>query len=172
MLVSGFQRSLVYLGERMSLGVGVCVCALLGAAAPRAIQRYAMIAVAIKVTSRGPVFFGHIRYGRDGKPFRALKFRTMVTNADKVLADYLHQHPECRLEWQRDHKLKNDPRVTIPGKWLRRFSLDELPQLLNVLAGQMSLVGPRPIVTAVLSARSPASASCQMRASTTPSVGN
>jgi Undecaprenyl-phosphate galactose phosphotransferase WbaP len=105
-----------------------------------------IICAAIKLTSRGPIFFGHLRYGRDGKPFYALKFRTMVTKADPVLNDYLQQHPEQLLEWQVNHKLKKDPRITTVGRWLRRYSLDELPQLINILAGHMSLVGPRPIV--------------------------
>ncbi len=106
------------------------------------------IAIAVKLSSKGPVYYGQVRYGRDGKIFKALKFRSMVPNADKLLAEHLAKHPEDLFEWQRDHKLKNDPRVTTIGKWIRRFSLDELPQLLNVLAGQMSLVGPRPIVKA------------------------
>jgi Undecaprenyl-phosphate galactose phosphotransferase WbaP len=107
-----------------------------------------LIAIAVKLTSKGPIFYGHLRQGRHGKLFRALKFRTMMAGADRVLADYLASHPECMPEWQRTHKLKNDPRITKIGKWLRRSSLDELPQLINVLMGAMSLVGPRPIVEA------------------------
>jgi Undecaprenyl-phosphate galactose phosphotransferase WbaP len=107
---------------------------------------FALIAAAIKLTSKGPVFYGHLRHGRHGKVFRALKFRTMVADADRILSDYLVSHTEHMPEWQRNHKLKNDPRITSVGKWLRRASLDELPQLINVLIGQMSLVGPRPIV--------------------------
>ena len=110
------------------------------------IPMFLIICAAIKMSSRGPVFFGHLRYGRDGKAFHALKFRTMVTNADRTLEDYLRQHPEQLLEWQVYHKLKKDPRITAVGRWLRRYSLDELPQLINILAGHMSLVGPRPIV--------------------------
>ncbi len=110
------------------------------------IPLFLVICAAIKLTSKGPVFFGHLRYGRDGKSFRALKFRTMVTDADRKLEEYLKQHPELLLEWQISHKLKDDPRITTVGKWLRRYSLDELPQLLNIIAGHMSLVGPRPIV--------------------------
>jgi Undecaprenyl-phosphate galactose phosphotransferase WbaP len=107
---------------------------------------FLIICIAVKVASKGPVFFGHLRYGRDGKVFRALKFRTMVRNADRILADHLQRDPEQMLEWQLYHKLKNDPRITGVGRWLRRYSLDELPQLINILAGHMSLVGPRPIV--------------------------
>jgi Undecaprenyl-phosphate galactose phosphotransferase WbaP len=106
------------------------------------------IAIAIKLTSRGPIFFGHRRFGRENRPFQMLKFRTMMVDADKILASYLETHPEERVEWQRHQKLRNDPRITKVGKWLRRYSLDELPQLLNVFAGQMSLVGPRPIMEA------------------------
>jgi len=105
-----------------------------------------LIAVAIKLTSKGPIFFGHSRYGQDGELFKALKFRTMAQDADQLLASHLEAHPEFRAEWERDHKLRKDPRVTLVGRFLRRYSLDELPQLLNVLLGQMSLVGPRPIV--------------------------
>ncbi len=107
---------------------------------------FAAIAIAIKATSKGPVFYGHLRHGRDGKLFRALKFRTMVANADRVLADYLFSHAEFAPEWARTQKLRHDPRITKVGRWLRRASLDELPQLINILRGQMSLVGPRPIV--------------------------
>ena len=105
-----------------------------------------LICLGIKINSEGPVFFRHLRYGRNGKAFRALKFRTMVTNADRILTAHLDRHPELRREWELDHKLKNDPRITGVGRWLRRYSLDELPQLVNILAGHMSLVGPRPIV--------------------------
>jgi undecaprenyl-phosphate galactose phosphotransferase len=94
----------------------------------------------------GPVFFLHDRVGRDGHPFRCAKFRTMVPNAAVVLEDFLKSDPEARAEWEKDFKLKSDPRVTKIGKFLREYSLDELPQLWNVLRGEMSLVGPRPIV--------------------------
>jgi exopolysaccharide production protein ExoY len=105
-----------------------------------------LIAMAIKFTSRGPIVFGHKRCGRDGRTFRVWKFRTMVLDADKVLEAYLSNNPEAMQEWKNDFKLRKDPRITALGKFLRRYSLDELPQLLNVLAGDMSLVGPRPIV--------------------------
>lgn len=105
------------------------------------------IALSTKLTGPGPVFFGHERIGRGGRKFRALKFRSMVPNANQVLQEYLSAHPELQAEWDKDHKLKNDPRITWIGKILRKTSLDELPQLWNVFVGEMSLVGPRPIVT-------------------------
>lgn len=109
---------------------------------------FLLLAVLIKLDSRGPVIFAHQRIGKDGKLFPCLKFRTMCVDADKKLKEYLAANPEARKEWEAEFKLKDDPRVTRVGKVLRKTSLDELPQLFNVLIGQMSLVGPRPIVTA------------------------
>ncbi|SAK84358.1 transmembrane sugar transferase [Caballeronia calidae] len=94
----------------------------------------------------GNPIFGHSRIGRDGRVFRCYKFRSMINGADAVLADLLARDAEAREEWNRDFKLKNDIRITPIGRILRRTSLDELPQLWNVLVGDMSLVGPRPIV--------------------------
>ena len=105
-----------------------------------------LIALLIKLDSPGPVLYTHTRIGFGGKPFKVWKFRTMIKDADRVLREYLEKHPELRAEWERDHKLRHDPRITRVGKWLRKTSLDELPQLWNVLRGEMSLVGPRPIV--------------------------
>ncbi|MEO0354958.1 MAG: undecaprenyl-phosphate galactose phosphotransferase WbaP [Cyanobacteria bacterium P01_A01_bin.3] len=102
--------------------------------------------IAIKLDSRGPIFYGHTRIGKGGKLFKAWKFRSMYADGDRILEAYLEQYPEVREEWERDRKLKHDPRITRIGKWLRRTSLDELPQLWNVLLGEMSLVGPRPII--------------------------
>jgi len=99
----------------------------------------------IKLESVGPVFYSQARIGRHGRKFRAWKFRSMMVNADTMLETYLAKNPDLRQEWERDHKLKRDPRVTRAGRFLRRTSLDELPQLWNVLRGEMSLVGPRPI---------------------------
>lgn len=96
--------------------------------------------------SGGPVLFSHERVGRHGQLFKCHKFRTMVPNANDVLAKLLAESPEARAEWERDFKLRDDPRITTIGHWLRRTSFDELPQLFNVLAGEMSLVGPRPVV--------------------------
>jgi exopolysaccharide production protein ExoY len=107
-----------------------------------------LIALAIRILDPGPVFFAHRRMGRNGGTFRCLKFRTMVVDAEARLQEYLAADPEAMREWQLDHKLRRDPRITPLGNFLRRSSLDELPQLFNVLMGQMSLVGPRPIVAA------------------------
>lgn len=106
------------------------------------------IAVAVKMSSRGPILYGHDRIGKDGRHFRAWKFRSMFENSSDVLEYYLEQHPDLREEWEKDHKLRHDPRVTRIGRFIRKTSLDELPQIWNVIRGQMSLVGPRPIVTA------------------------
>ena len=107
-----------------------------------------LICLLIRLSSPGPIFYSQRRLGIGARHFHAWKFRTMVANADEVLQRHLDASAELRAEWARDHKLKNDPRVTWIGKWLRKTSLDELPQLWNVLRGQMSLVGPRPIVDA------------------------
>ena len=104
-----------------------------------------LIAVFIKLGSPGPVLYAHERLGRDGKPFKIYKFRSMAVNSDERLKKILDSCPETRKEWEENHKLKNDPRVTKVGKFLRRTSFDEFPQLLNILKGEMSLVGPRPI---------------------------
>lgn len=106
----------------------------------------AAVALMIRCSSPGPIFFAHSRIGRHGRRFKAWKFRTMKVNSEAVLRDYLAQHPEAQAEWDRDHKLRDDPRVTKFGRFARKTSLDELPQLWNVLIGDMSLVGPRPIV--------------------------
>lgn len=108
----------------------------------------ATIAVAIKLADGGPVLFSHRRIGRDGQPFGCLKFRSMVVDAEERLARLLAVDELARQEWLKDHKLRDDPRVTPLGSFLRRSSLDELPQLFNVLRGEMSIVGPRPIVQA------------------------
>jgi undecaprenyl-phosphate galactose phosphotransferase len=106
----------------------------------------AVIALRIKLADGGPVFFAHTRVGRQGQLFKCYKFRTMVTNSAEVLARLLAHDPTARAEWERERKLKHDPRITAIGRLLRRTSLDELPQLINVVRGEMSLVGPRPVV--------------------------
>lgn len=104
-----------------------------------------LIGVLIRLDG-GPAVFGHRRVGADGRPFICWKFRSMVVDAHGVFEELLRRDPQARAEWAATHKLKNDPRVTRIGSFLRRTSLDELPQLINVLTGEMSLVGPRPIV--------------------------
>ena len=103
-------------------------------------------AILVKLTSPGPILYGQRRIGRNGEPFTIWKYRTMVHDADTILTTYLTEHPELQAEWEADHKLRHDPRITPIGRRLRSTSLDELPQLWNVLNGTMSLVGPRPIV--------------------------
>lgn len=103
------------------------------------------IAIGVWVSNPGPIFFAHRRIGRGGRVFHCLKFRTMATDAERRLKHILATDPAARAEWQRDFKLRNDPRVFGFGRILRKSSLDELPQLFNVLRGDMSLVGPRPI---------------------------
>ena len=106
------------------------------------------IAVAVRAGSPGPIFFGHSRHRDRAALFTVWKFRTMHENNASILQKHLNDHPEAKLEWAVSHKLKDDPRVTPIGRFLRRTSLDELPQIWNVLIGTMSFVGPRPITTA------------------------
>lgn len=107
---------------------------------------FILIPVLIKLTSRGPVFYRHCRLGKEGRPIRMWKFRSMYIDAAERLETILKSDPAQRLEWERNFKLKNDPRVTPFGRFLRKTSLDEIPQLFNVLLGEMAIVGPRPIV--------------------------
>ncbi|HHY80982.1 MAG TPA: sugar transferase [Thermoanaerobacter sp.] len=107
---------------------------------------FILISILIKLTSPGPVFFKHKRLGLNGKVIEVYKFRTMIVNAEEVLQKILEENPVLKEEYEKTFKLKNDPRLTKIGKFLRKTSLDELPQLFNVLKGDMSLVGPRPIV--------------------------
>ena len=106
----------------------------------------AIVALLVAIDNRGNVIFAHRRIGKDGKEFPCYKFQSMVPNAQEILQDYLAKNPEARREWEESFKLTNDPRVTKLGGFLRKTSLDELPQLWNVIKGDMSLVGPRPIV--------------------------
>jgi exopolysaccharide production protein ExoY len=107
---------------------------------------FVFTAIAIVMTSRGGLLYGHERVGLNGRRFRCWKFRTMVADGDRVLREHLARNPAARLEWEEQRKLQDDPRVTRLGRTLREYSVDELPQLLNVLKGEMSLVGPRPVV--------------------------
>ncbi len=129
-------RSFYQIGKR-SLDVSVAFVLLL-AVSPVLL----VLALLVKLSSKGPVFFAHRRLGRDGKEFNCLKFRTMIANAE----ERLKKDPELRKRFEEKFKLEDDPRITPLGAFLRRTSLDELPQLFHVLSGEMSLVGPRPIV--------------------------
>jgi exopolysaccharide production protein ExoY len=105
-----------------------------------------LVAIAIRTTMGGPVLFSQLRIGRNGVPFRCYKFRTMVNNGEEALRKHLATDPQAAIEWRATCKLQRDPRVTPVGNILRKSSLDELPQLLNILRGEMSCVGPRPVV--------------------------
>jgi Undecaprenyl-phosphate galactose phosphotransferase WbaP len=107
-----------------------------------------VVSAIVRLTSPGPIFFSHRRICTNGSFFSMWKFRTMCVNSSAVLEQHLSRFPDARAEWLQNHKLKRDPRVTGLGRMLRRYSLDELPQVWNVLSGRMSLVGPRPIVAA------------------------
>jgi len=123
-------------------GVAVIMLALL-------LLSPALIAIVLAIRADGgPALYRQTRVGFGGRRFHCFKFRSMIVNSDQVLKDYLARNPDAAAEWQRDVKLRHDPRITAIGNFLRKTSLDELPQLLNVLRGDMSLVGPRPIVPA------------------------
>ncbi|MFT8247275.1 sugar transferase [Roseomonas sp. BN140053] len=118
---------------------------LAGAALLLLLPLFALLWVAVR-RDGGKAFFGHTRIGRHGQRFQCLKFRSMVPDADAALARLLAEDPEAARQWAETRKLPRDPRVTRLGAFLRATSLDELPQLINVLRGEMSLVGPRPVV--------------------------
>jgi exopolysaccharide production protein ExoY len=107
---------------------------------------YLIIALVIAFTSKGKIIYSHERIGRGGIPFKCYKFRTMRKNSEEYLKRLLEKEPALKEEWERNHKLKTDPRVTLTGLFLRKTSLDELPQFYNVLRGDLSVVGPRPVV--------------------------
>ena len=104
---------------------------------------FLILAIIVKLDSKGPVFFAHTRYGKNGKKFKMYKFRTMYENAQDMINDFT---PEQMKEWKENFKLQDDPRITKVGKFLRKTSLDELPQLLNIVKGELALIGPRPVV--------------------------
>jgi exopolysaccharide production protein ExoY len=106
-----------------------------------------LIAVLVKLSDGGPIFFKHRRVGHSGRIFGCVKFRTMVAGGDAILEDYFNKNPAEKEVWSRERKLQSDPRVTKLGSFLRKSSLDELPQLINILKGEMSIVGPRPIIS-------------------------
>lgn len=104
---------------------------------------FLLIGIAIKLDSRGSVFFAHKRIGKDGKPIYIYKFRTMLPNAEEMIQNF---NEEQMKEFKENYKLKNDPRITKVGKFLRKASLDELPQIVNILKGDLSIIGPRPVI--------------------------
>ena len=107
---------------------------------------FLLISLLIKLSSRGPIFFLQERIGKNNIPFKCIKFRTMHPEAKDILENLLMKDEKLKMEFEQTHKIKNDPRITTIGKLLRKTSLDELPQFINVLRGEMSIVGPRPIV--------------------------
>jgi len=145
----GVQQRLLMPGPRVVKRVlDLGLVAILGTVA---LPLIAVISLAIKITSPGPVFYGQTRRGRGGGPFVAWKFRSMYENAGAVLEQWLASDPSLREEWLQYQKLRHDPRITPLGRFLRRTSLDELPQLWNIVRGQMSFVGPRPIMAEEIS---------------------
>ncbi len=138
------QRNLLNSGERFVKRSMELLIIALGSVV--ALPVFLVCALLVHLDSRGGIFYGHKRVGSGGKELKVWKFRTMVTNADQVLQEYLRHNPDKQAEWDASRKLRDDPRVTRVGRLLRKTSLDELPQLWNVLKGEMSLVGPRPIV--------------------------
>jgi Undecaprenyl-phosphate galactose phosphotransferase WbaP len=144
MLGLELRRSLLLPGPRlMKRLIDLALAMVIGVAC---LPLFVLIAAAIKLDSRGPVIYAHRRLGHRSTPFNVWKFRTMATDGSRVLAQYFQNHPDQLAEWRETQKLRKDPRLTRVGRILRRTSLDELPQLWNILRGEMSLVGPRPIV--------------------------
>lgn len=121
-------------------------CALAGAALVLLAPLMLVVARMIRRHDGGPAFFRQTRIGRNGRPFRCLKFRSMIVNSEEVLKQHLAANPAAAAEWKATQKLASDPRITPLGAFLRKTSLDELPQLINIARGEMSIVGPRPIV--------------------------
>lgn len=141
------QRSdIVVSGYEGSLSKSVLNGCLLLLMAPVGLVAIAVVAAAIWFFQGGPIFYSHPRIGKNGQFFNCLKFRTMVPGADDRLRDLLAENPDLQAEWNETHKLKQDPRLSRCGKFLRKTSLDELPQFFNVFVGDMLIVGPRPIM--------------------------
>ena len=134
------MRRMIYLGVKRVFDVLVVGLALIPCA-----PIFLIVALLIKIDSRGGVFYKHKRIGKNGKPIYLYKFRSMREGADRELAKLL-EDPEIRKEWSENYKIHGDPRVTRVGKILRKTSIDELPQIFNILKGDMSLIGPRPLV--------------------------
>jgi exopolysaccharide production protein ExoY len=148
----GVAQNIVWLGKPTSVVGGVTkrwfdVMGAL-AAITLLLPLFCLIALAIKLWDRGPIFYRHRRIGLNGASFDCLKFRSMVVNSDELLLHHLATHHEAAREWEETRKLKRDPRITPLGSSMRKTSIDELPQLFNILKGEMSFVGPRPIVAA------------------------
>lgn len=137
--ISGHTKSLYSQSVKRPLDVAISIV-LLPILLPVIFVLYALVRA-----SGGPGFFGHARIGMDGRRFRCWKLRTMVPDAEERLNALLNTDPSARAEWERDRKLRDDPRITKFGDFLRKTSLDELPQIYNVLKGDMSLIGPRPV---------------------------
>ena len=130
-------------GLKRALDLLICCVAM-----PLILPLGLLLALLIVLDSKGPAIYRHERIGKNGTSFAIYKFRTMVENAERALEDCLAANPDMAREWEENHKIKNDPRLTRLGRFLRKTSLDELPQILNILKGEMTLVGPRPIVEA------------------------
>jgi len=133
--------------KRPSILIGRLVDVTLASAAIAALLPVIVcVALLVRLTSRGPVIFRHLRLGKDAEPFYCLKFRTMRHNAGELMQDWATENPDLAETFARNYKLDNDPRITRVGRSLRKYSLDEIPQFFNVIRGEMSLVGPRPMV--------------------------
>lgn len=141
----GRQQRATQVGERLGRSLDIVVAVLALAFFSIILL---LIAALIAAERRGPIFFAHARIGLNNRTIKVFKFRTMLPNSDELLREHLSSNPEAAAEWARDFKLRRDPRVTLLGDFLRKSSLDEVPQFFNVLRGEMSVVGPRPIVAA------------------------
>ncbi|SPJ25542.1 sugar transferase [Palleronia abyssalis] len=126
---------------KRSLDLAICLVLI-----PLFLPLFVGLCLLVKLTDPGPIFFGHKRVGFEGRTFKCWKFRTMVTNGDELLRKHFAAHPHDLAIWMAERKLPQDPRVTVIGVVLRKLSLDEIPQIINVINGEMSLVGPRPVV--------------------------
>lgn len=135
------ERNIGYLGVKRAVDI---IGGLVGVMLLLPITLAIAIARIITKENDGPIFYEQLRIGKNGKQFRIYKYRSMVVNADQKLEEYLNQNEEAKKEYQKYKKLKEDPRITKVGNVIRKFSIDEFPQFINVLKGQMSLVGPRP----------------------------
>lgn len=134
-------RKKPHAGTKRAMDMLICILAM-----PLALPLLGILALLVRLDSPGAAIYRQERIGRNGAPFTLYKFRTMIPNADQALMDYLARDEDLAREWAENQKLRDDPRLTRAGRFLRKTSLDELPQIFNVLAGSMTLVGPRPIV--------------------------